>query len=200
MTIYGLIYIITSVIPASNSIIDALSASDVSVMLCALRITLSDKTTKTYLSPIRDIPEHEEWIRGAILRRRRIMLVGKDASSLRDKIVNPLKFWSENTNKHVIHIWLIVLNLDEDTLPVIYADENGARIDIPYACVDGAVYSIMHHEPIATDFETPAGGVNRHAETDWYTSRAANENNIKIYFFISRRHAIPDISAYLSIV
>lgn len=162
MTIYGLIYIITSVIPASDSIMDALSASDVSAMLCALRITLSDRTAKTYLSPIRDMPEHEEWIRGAILRRRRIMLVGKDASRLRDKIVNPLKFWSENTNKHVIHIWLVVLNLDEDTLPVMYADENGARID--------------------------------------NISRVANENNIKIYFFVGRRHAIPDISAYLSIV
>jgi len=117
MTPNKLRHMVANVTPVSDSIMNALSASDVSTMLYALGIKMTRETTMRYLNPIRDMPEHEGWIKSQISDGRKVVLVGKDVIELRDRIMNPVKFWSENVCRREIHVWIAVPDFETFLIP-----------------------------------------------------------------------------------
>lgn len=117
MNLNKLRHMVANVTPVSDSIMNALSASDVSTMLYALGIKMTRETTMKYLNPIRDMPEHEGWIKSQISDMRKVVLVGKGVVELRDRIMDPAKFWSKNVCRRRIHVWIAVPDFDTFLIP-----------------------------------------------------------------------------------
>ncbi|CAK1356605.1 unnamed protein product [Cercospora beticola] len=73
-----------------------LSATNVSTFCNSLSITLTNAEKNSYLEPIRDLPEHENWLKKKFRKGYRVSFVGDDVLTLSNRIYDPERYWSKN--------------------------------------------------------------------------------------------------------
>ncbi|PPJ56472.1 hypothetical protein CBER1_10922 [Cercospora berteroae] len=82
--------------PFSAGLFSLLSATNVSTFCYSLGITLTNAEKNSYLDPIRDVPEHENWLKEKIRKGYRVSFVGDDVLTLFNRIDDPEKYWVRN--------------------------------------------------------------------------------------------------------
>ncbi len=108
--------IIEYVKPAKRLIFNSLNASEVSLTARLVRHELSEKEEETWLSPIRDLPEHADWAVDLLRLGHSVSLIGKDVTWLLWRIRKPLEYRLRYPKPRKLVIWLCVLHR--------YADPN----------------------------------------------------------------------------
>lgn len=138
-----------SVYPITISIMNGLSASDVSAFLHATRIyrICPSNVARKYMNIERDMLDIMPWIRSRQTQGDEIVLAGKDLDHLMDRYNNPLIHWTKDLSKRTYKLCISILSatsrraqyhevVDPEIGPDQYSrawiDING-RIDMPHA-------------------------------------------------------------------
>ncbi|KAH7123396.1 hypothetical protein B0J13DRAFT_531511 [Dactylonectria estremocensis] len=88
-------------------IMENLSATDSSRFMYAVRAKMSDYIRNKYMSPIRDFPELEDWLRRMKRAGFTVTMVGRDLETLRRRIMYP---WiNSNPSDDPLRVWMAVI-------------------------------------------------------------------------------------------
>ncbi|RTE68454.1 hypothetical protein BHE90_017168 [Fusarium euwallaceae] len=98
-----------------DEILSLLSASEAAYVLALINLPGNERSraSKKYIKPIRDIPEHEQWINMMASKGHAVFLVGSDVPRLMMRLRSPLlywkSFWGESfEDEKPLRIWLAV--------------------------------------------------------------------------------------------
>ena len=98
-----------------DNILSQLSASEAAYVLAVIHLPEKErsKASKKYVKPIRDIPEHEQWISMMASKGHAVFLVGSDVRRLMMRLRSPLLYWKSFEGKNFedekpLRIWLAV--------------------------------------------------------------------------------------------
>lgn len=198
-TANDLSYCVHWVEPVKRELFNALTASEASMLAVLLDYTFTEKEGEVWLNPIRDMPEHEEWIRQALKDGHAVTLIGKDVSLLLGRINDPLGFWKHNRGREKLVIWLSVLHRCA-SMEWLARNQGNRAYRRVYMTGDGSIdivdlSAVSLNRPSAKDlmnmtmFMTPPTKLVGYASDsegfDWYRSERQNESNLEILFFKS---------------
>lgn len=185
-------YVVQCVEPVKRSLFQSLTASEVSLVVSLVNYTLSDREGEKWLNPIRDMPEHELWVRQMLEMGHAVTLVGADVSLLLGRINDPIGFWNHYRGMEQLTIWLSVLHRHAS---MEWSSNNDARRDFATAYEEqtgvASVQSKRLHADnnLRTMFLLPPGRLVEHTVDsnglDWYQSVQRNRSNLDILFFQS---------------
>lgn len=187
-----------SAYPIVDGILSNLSATDSSAFLCAMKIELPDTTKNKYLKPVRDLPEHEEWIDSMVKAGNQVLLAGSDLLRLHTRILHPDTY--NRKNERPLCIWLICIPMD-----IIRYNNRSANGMQNYVMTwDGdfkTVHDVLKTYDIENVFNTPERGCpssmficrfdhmvslpSSDRGSGWYVSTIHNQNNINIVYYAS---------------
>ncbi|KAI4285576.1 MAG: hypothetical protein L6R38_000543 [Xanthoria sp. 2 TBL-2021] len=152
---------------------------------------MTSRMTMKYMNPIRDIPEHEGWIGTKIAEGNIVMMVGKDAIALRQRITDPERYSKQNPKKPMLSIWLMVTSRDPRADKVAMWSSDLMMPTAMCICCDQVHPDPVRGCPTAVRFKFPRGALRgcRYGRgiTEWYRSVLMNANSIEVYFFVASR-------------
>jgi hypothetical protein len=207
------IYPCLNAYPILTSIMDSLSATDVSSFIHAFNISLDSTTINKYINVLRDIPEHLHWIENMTKVGNRVMLIGSDLERLKHRIMNPFTY--DRKNEQPLCIWLAVVplqmikNKDFSRSNIMTWDGNFKAIrdlvDRPggYMGLFGPpgrnTFGDARHPTtmFICRFDHMKTLSNNDKESEWFISTIPNENNIKIVYFASWFNGNRSLTAYI---
>ncbi|RMI91154.1 hypothetical protein CDV36_016614, partial [Fusarium kuroshium] len=98
-----------------DEILSQLSASEAAYVLAFVNFQEEEhsKVSEKYIKPIRDIPEHEQWINMMASKGHAVFLVGSDIPRLMMRLRSPLRYWKSFggesfEDEKPLRIWLAV--------------------------------------------------------------------------------------------
>ncbi len=198
MFVYHLMHRLMSAVPIANSIMASLSASDLSAFLFALGIELSNEMKQKYLNPIRDMPEHQDWVTERIVHGDVVMLVGKDVETLMGRIKDPQNPEHRRSRPYKMEIWLAVAPrvafTDNSAFSGVNVGLNSVEDPegkLNVQVLTGSIEDLRkkpHLFLMKTAFYQPPPDMwlTRARNTVWYTPTIPNENGIQVMFYIER--------------
>lgn len=194
------IYLCLDAYPILTTIMDNLSATDVSAFVHAFRIDFNPGVINKYINVLRDIPEHLDWIENMVRVGNRVILIGSDLKRLAYRIMDPFTY--DRGNEKPLCIWIAVIpkQMIEDP-----------QFDYNHIMTWDGKFELVGRSPGAPNFAELLGdpGLNYanneghpitkficrfdHMEelptdgtgSDWFISTLPNENNIKVVYFAS---------------
>lgn len=104
----SLLHIIQNVDIVAENIMDMLSPSSVSSLLCACRLPIDSRTRKKYLNVYRELPGCKQVLNELKDSGYRIVFASTHLDEFRSKIHCPSKFWNEYPQGHQIKLLVIV--------------------------------------------------------------------------------------------
>jgi len=165
---HNIIYVMGHVAPVRNTVMQMLSASDLALFMATIRLTMTDSEKKRYLHVLRDIPEYESWVSNALRNEHMVLLVGADALMLKQRIEEPIEFWSVYGGKETITLWLVGMRRCGPRPRVDRGDE---------AWIEGQPHLYRRFPKM---LRVPGMGQHSDSVERWFKSTIPNENRIHI--------------------
>ncbi|KAK5162661.1 uncharacterized protein LTR77_011267 [Saxophila tyrrhenica] len=110
----ALLHLLENVAPARVTIMNMLSATNLATVCYACPILLTNWEKETFLKPIRDLPEQEEWIRDRVAKGSTVKILGANIPLWLTRIRAPSKYWSRFNQHTTVAIWIMTERTDEE--------------------------------------------------------------------------------------
>ncbi len=102
-----LINLLTNVSPARRLIMEYLTATDVATLCYTCPIKLTDWEKKMLLKPIRDLPEHKDWIKAEIGKGTKITIMSTHIPMWMMRVKKPSEYWTTTAQHAMVRVWII---------------------------------------------------------------------------------------------
>lgn len=180
------------VYPIRESMLSHLPATSASSLMDATGHTFTDRERAEYTDMLRDIPEHVDWIQDCISKGSEVMLIGQDVKRWRERISDPSSYEGGRW-KTPIRVWLLV------TVPELTARER-LSTNMGVWMVNATTGNLLHVDYDRVDehrtmgysetlFLSGPGGTTELRDYDgWHMSKAPNESNIQVLYFLGTKY------------
>lgn len=175
-----LVYVFDVIETFRGPFLEALTPSEIALFTAVTRCELSEAERSRYLVAVREFPQYELWLRERLDRGDSVAVVGEGAKRMRERFLDPLKFWETQAPGRDFNVWLAVVPHLADGF------ENAVTVDwqlvLPKArhafveSAEGQLRNLFLIPPGADVRET-----SRATGVTWYSSLRA-ENGIRVHF------------------